>query len=111
MERDSLIAHGTAFCLQDRLLNCSDKEEAHVCGRCGSIVSVSQLKPHMAMLKYGAIEDDFQKFTQIHCSLCKKDDQVFQVQIPRVFRYLCAELSAVNVKIQLSIAHPRDIKH
>nr|CAD2181756.1 unnamed protein product [Meloidogyne enterolobii] len=111
MERDSLIAHGTAFCLQDRLLNCSDREEAHVCGRCGSIVSVSQLKPHMAMLKYGAIEDDFQKFTQIHCSLCKKDDQVFQVQIPRVFRYLCAELSAVNVKIQLSIAHPRDIKH
>ena len=48
MERDALIAHGSAFCLQDRLFNCSDKDEALMCARCGSLVSVSKFRPEVA---------------------------------------------------------------
>lgn len=40
MERDAMLAHGTAFLLQDRLMNCSDYSTAWVCRRCGSLVSV-----------------------------------------------------------------------
>lgn len=40
MERDALIAHGTAFLLQDRLMNCSDYSTAWVCRTCGSIISL-----------------------------------------------------------------------
>ncbi|VDM78076.1 unnamed protein product [Strongylus vulgaris] len=40
MERDAIIAHGTAFVLQDRLLNCSDRDVAYACRRCGSLLSV-----------------------------------------------------------------------
>uniref|UniRef100_A0A183BY36 DNA-directed RNA polymerase n=1 Tax=Globodera pallida TaxID=36090 RepID=A0A183BY36_GLOPA len=108
MERDALIAHGAAFCLQDRLFNCSDRDEAEVCARCGSIVSVTRLRPHIAMAKYRMRPHQTQKFTRSHCSICLKEDQVFQVQVPRVFRYLCAELGAVNVKVQLSLSHPRE---
>lgn len=30
MERDSLLAHGTSFLLQDRLMNCSDYSQVSV---------------------------------------------------------------------------------
>jgi DNA-directed RNA polymerase I subunit RPA2 len=39
MERDSLLAHGAAFCLNDRLMKCSDYSEGYVCKKCGSILS------------------------------------------------------------------------
>lgn len=39
MERDSLLSHGTAFLLHDRLLNCSDKHIAYVCSRCGDLLT------------------------------------------------------------------------
>lgn len=40
MERDALLAHGTSFLLQDRLMNCSDYSTAWVCRACGSMVSL-----------------------------------------------------------------------
>lgn len=40
MERDALLAHGTAFLLQDRLMNCSDYSTAWVCKRCGLLSSL-----------------------------------------------------------------------
>lgn len=39
MERDSLLAHGASFCLNDRLMKCSDYSEGYVCNKCGSIIS------------------------------------------------------------------------
>jgi DNA-directed RNA polymerase I subunit RPA2 len=48
MERDALLAHGAAFLLQDRLMNCSDATRAWICRTCGSFLStqvaVSQLQ-------------------------------------------------------------------
>lgn len=39
MERDALLAHGTAFLLQDRLLNCSDYTKSWICKQCGTFLS------------------------------------------------------------------------
>ena len=41
MERDSIIAHGAAFLLHERLMNSSDRPPAVVCDRCGSILSAT----------------------------------------------------------------------
>lgn len=39
MERDSLLAHGAAYLLHDRLHTCSDYHVCDVCTRCGSILA------------------------------------------------------------------------
>ena len=54
MERDALLAHGVAFCLHDRLMNCSDYSEGYVCRKCGSILSAflsSKMWMRMGRLK------------------------------------------------------------
>jgi len=40
MERDALLAHGTSFLLQDRLMNCSDYSTSWICRVCGSLISL-----------------------------------------------------------------------
>lgn len=39
MERDALVAHGTAFLVHDRLMRCSDYSLGFVCPCCGSIIT------------------------------------------------------------------------
>ena len=41
MERDALLAHGTAYLLQDRLLDCSDRTLAWLCRRCGGFLGTA----------------------------------------------------------------------
>lgn len=45
MERDSLLAHGAAFILQDRLMNCSDAVRSWICRDCGSFLSTQVAVP------------------------------------------------------------------
>ena len=47
MERDSLLAHGAAYILHDRLHSCSDYHVMDVCSKCGSILSPLNM-PHAA---------------------------------------------------------------
>ncbi|VDN03092.1 unnamed protein product [Thelazia callipaeda] len=107
MERDAMIAHGTAFTLQDRLLNCSDYDVAHVCSRCGSMMSMLRC-PKMSR-RWGDKNSIVNHSEQEICSLCGKDDQIFAVEMPRVFRYLAAELAAMNVRLKLSVKHPSNL--
>jgi len=39
MERDALLAHGLAFTLKDRLMDCSDSSTGYICTKCGSLIS------------------------------------------------------------------------
>ncbi|VDM26767.1 unnamed protein product [Toxocara canis] len=68
-----------------------------------------------AMIAHGA-SFSLQVFVRDHsererCLLCDKDDQIYIIEVPRVFRYLTAELAAMNVRVQLSIKHPSQISH
>ena len=96
MERDSLLAHGVSFILQDRLMNCSDYSQCHACKKCGSILSPLQTPRNSESSLPSRGES-------VICQLCGSTDGISIIAIPYVFRYLCTELVAMNVKLKLEI--------
>ncbi|KAI8803708.1 hypothetical protein BJ742DRAFT_761195 [Cladochytrium replicatum] len=105
MERDSLLAHGTSFLLQDRLMNCSDYTQAHVCKLCGSVLSPLAWS---AAQSRGAEEDGGREGIRgvrerVSCVVCKTSKGIEVIAMPYVFRYLCSELVAMNIRLRLEI--------
>ncbi|XP_034948641.1 DNA-directed RNA polymerase I subunit RPA2 [Chelonus insularis] len=93
MERDSLISHGCAFLLQDRLFHCSDKTSSLVCKKCGTL-----LGPVTEFIRHKNL-DALEK--RKRCRLCNNDENVSEIDIPYIFRYLVTELAACNINIKL----------
>ncbi|CAG8488279.1 548_t:CDS:10 [Acaulospora colombiana] len=80
MERDSLLAHGMSFCLQDRLMNCSDFSQCHLCRRCGSIFTSLSLKTHHTINSNRAY-----KKHHIQCDICNTARWITLIKIPYAF--------------------------
>ena len=117
MERDALLAHGTVFLLQDRLLNCSDYARAWICRSCGSFLSVQAAV--VPGLRKGV------RSAAMRCRRCAKPapagankadvwtdglgatwaggEDVTIVAIPAVLKYLDVECSAMGVNLKFSV--------
>ncbi|KAJ2450503.1 hypothetical protein EV183_004245 [Coemansia sp. RSA 2336] len=129
MERDALIAHGSAYFLQDRLLNCSDYSLAYVCKCCGSMLAPvavpatshvvdlagKQLDGQKSVAFAGLSSEEARKIMatanaavgkgpmDLVCRLCQHADGITMVALPYVFRYLATELMSMNMKLRLDI--------
>jgi DNA-directed RNA polymerase I subunit RPA2 len=123
MERDALLAHGTAFLLQDRLLNCSDYTKSWICRRCGSFLGVQptvspfvgkrktatsvrcrtcatridKLDEHDLMKLDGEIWEDGQGHQWIG------GDETTTVAVPGVLKFLDVELASMGVKLKFNV--------
>ncbi|KAJ2849531.1 hypothetical protein IWW36_002569 [Coemansia brasiliensis] len=129
MERDALIAHGSAYFLQDRLMNCSDYSLAYVCKCCGSMLApvaipatshvVDLTNKHLDGQKSvafaGLSSEEARKIMatanaavgkgpmDLVCRLCQHADGITMVALPYVFRYLATELMSMNMKLRLDV--------
>jgi len=112
MERDSLLSHGCAFLLQDRLLNCSDKHIAYACCRCGDLLMPTTKRS--VILSSGQSREEAMNKAKLrlicrsknclkHVSDDGNDDQVEPIILPYVYRYLVNELAAMNIKLKMDI--------
>ncbi|RYH20694.1 hypothetical protein EON65_22765 [archaeon] len=124
MERDSLLSHGVSFCLQDRLMNCSDSHLAQVCMTCGGINSVYNMPIRgvggsgggsmnrgmsiglgacaggMAGGGGGGMKTPWKP----QCRVCMERGEVRNVQMPYVYRYLANELAGMGIRLALTIS-------
>ncbi|KAK9081773.1 hypothetical protein Syun_031219 [Stephania yunnanensis] len=105
MERDAMLAHGAAYLLHDRLHTCSDHHIADVCSLCGSILTATIMQPlKKAIREIGGLPPGSTP-KKITCHACKTSKGMETVAMPYVFKYLAAELAAMNVKMTLRLGN------
>ena len=88
MERDSLLSHGVANLIQDRLLASSDKHSFKICSSCGSMISHLQ----KVALRNEECSNDI-------CITCRSTSNIVNVHVPYVYKYLISELAAMNIRL------------
>lgn len=127
MERDALLAHGTAFLLQDRLMNCSDYSRSWICRKCGSFLSiqptvspyvgkkktVSSVRCRNCATRIDELEDaDLSKvageiWEDGQGNQWVGGDQTTLVAVPGALKYLDVELAAMGIKLKYRV-DPKD---
>lgn len=113
MERDSLLSHGAAFLLHDRLQNCSDMHLAYCCTRCGDLLLATTERSIVQTTGQSASDAMARPKLRLYCRnpSCKEamdrsdgnDEAVEPVFLPYVYRYLVNELAGMNIKVKLDI--------
>ena len=89
-----LQSHGVSYCLQDRLMNCSDSHIAHVCNKCGELLPV--YKRSVKAFSSGRREQ--------FCSKCNSASDVMPIYLPFVCRYLINELAGMGIKMTMKLS-------
>jgi len=85
MERDTVIGHGAAMVLKERLLDSSDREEVHVCGNCGMT----------------AVENYEQR--RVYCPNCEEETDVHSIEMSYAFKLLLDEMKALGIAPRLEL--------
>jgi len=88
MERDSLIGHGMAKFLKEKMLDTADAYTTYVCGQCGLFAQRLFRKDSE---KYVTNRDIF------YCPACKNYTQVSKIMIPYAFKLFIQELMSMNI--------------
>ena len=88
MERDSMLSHGLARFLKERLLDTADVYQTYVCDKCGLFAQRMLRKDNKP---YATKKDIY------HCPACKNKTEISTIRIPYAFKLLLQELMSMSI--------------
>jgi DNA-directed RNA polymerase II subunit RPB2 len=80
MERDCILAHGTAQFAKERLLDMSDKFRVYICKQCGTFVTAGN--PYKNIY---------------YCKTCNNSTNIAEVHLPYAYKLLTQELMSLSI--------------
>jgi len=94
MERDCIIAHGTAKYLKEKLLDNSDVYDCYVCDRCGMIAE--RIKKNDNQI----VGSDNDKYI---CKNCNNQTDISKVRIPYAFKLFIQYLQTISCNVGMKV--------
>lgn len=94
MERDSMLSHGVARFLKERLMETADAYTVHVCNVCGLFARRMLRKDNKP---YVTSQDIY------WCPSCKNKTDVSKIRIPYAFKLLIQEMLSMNVAPRIRV--------
>jgi DNA-directed RNA polymerase II subunit RPB2 len=94
MERDTVIAHGMAKFLKERLMDCADSYTMHICGVCGMIATREDSRYNEPR---PGPDDIF------FCKMCDNYSDIHQIMIPYAFKLMLQECLALNIAPRIRV--------
>lgn len=94
MERDTIIAHGMAKYLKEKLMDTSDPYSTYVCDICG-LFAQRMLRSDNRNKSEGSINDVY------FCPACNNKTRISQVNIPYAFKLVIQEMLAMNIAARI----------
>jgi len=94
MERDSIISHGMARFLKERLMDTADAYTTHVCSSCGLFAQRMQRKDKKS---YATTNDIY------ICPGCKNYKDNPKIRIPYAFKLLVQEMMAMSIAPRIRV--------
>lgn len=100
MERDSMIAHGVAKFLKERMMETADAYSTHVCLKCGLL----------AHRKVVVNSDNFPSNKDTYyCKACKNTTDISKIRIPYAFKLLIQEMMSMNIAPRIRVKQSKYI--
>lgn len=94
MERDSVIAHGMAKFLKERMMETADATSTYVCDKCGLFAQRKRTAEVGSQIRSNDV---------FWCPSCKNSTEISKIMIPYAFKLLVQELMSMSIAPRIRV--------
>lgn len=94
MERDSMLGHGCALFLKERMMDTADAYSTYICMSCGLFAQRMLKRDNKPYVTHKDI---------YYCPACNNKTKIAKIRIPYAFKLLLQEMMSMNIAPRMRI--------